>query len=317
MPKLRTEQDGRVLTVTIDNPPHNFLTTDIMDEWHDVLVSVQDDRTVGAIVLTSALDGIFISHFDVSELVGSTDGLAGIAFPQALASGTLRVQSALEAVPGARAALGKTPISGVSGLLRFHETCALMQRMDKVLIAAINGRSLGGGSELALACDIRIMADGPFQIGQPEILIGIIPGGGGTQRLPRAVGAARALELMLDGTALSPADALHMGYVNHVVPVAEFDDFVTETAHRLSRRSAAAVAAVKRSVNGDPALAKGLHAERSAFLSTLSTKSAREAMRAYLDHLDRLEADGREFSVETLEPWIEGTAFDFSEEPKT
>ncbi|NMN95189.1 enoyl-CoA hydratase/isomerase family protein [Antrihabitans stalactiti] len=313
MPLIRTERDGRVLTAIIDNPPHNFLTAGAMDELHELLLGLQDDNSIGAIVLTSALDGIFISHFDVAEISAGTEGLPEVAVSRSAASATLRMQSALERIPGARNAIGKTPAAGVSGLLRFHETCALIQSIDKVVIAAINGRALGGGSELALSCDIRIMADGEFQIGQPEVLLGIIPGGGGTQRLPRAVGPARALELMLDGRPILPAEALEIGYVNYVVAPSEFAEFVGATAQRLARRPRAAVAAIKHAVNGDQALAKGLHTERSAFLAVGSTKAARGAMKAYLAHLDGLEARGEQLTPETLQAWIDGTAFDFSD----
>ena len=313
MSLIRTERDGRVLTAVIDNPPYNFLTTGVMDELHELLLGLQDDNTIGAIVLTSALDGIFISHFDVAEISAGTDGLPEVAVSRTVASGTLRMQSALERIPGARNAIGKTPAAGVSGLLRFHETCALIQRIDKVVIAAINGRALGGGSELALSCDIRIMADGEYQIGQPEVLIGIIPGGGGTQRLTRAVGAARALEIMLEGRPLLPAEALEIGYINHVVAPSEFADFTRQTADRLSKRPRAAVAAIKHLVNGDSALAKGLHAERAEFMAAGSTKAARGAMRAYLAFLDDMEARGLDLTPELMQGWIDGTAFDFSE----
>ncbi|MFH5211077.1 enoyl-CoA hydratase/isomerase family protein [Antrihabitans spumae] len=312
MSKIRTERDGRVLTATISNPPYNFLTGEIMKELHELLLEINGDRSIGTVVLASDLDGIFISHFDVRELAVAPDVPMDQGVPHAVASGTLRLQGVIEQIPGARNALSKTAAAAVSDLLHFHETCALMQRIDKVLIASINGRALGGGSELALACDIRIMAQGPFQIGQPEVLIGIIPGGGGTQRLPRAIGHGRALELLLEGRPLSPMEALDIGYVNHVVAPGDLVEFTNITAHRLSRRSNDAVAAIKRTVNGDASLAKGLRAERSAFLSTVSSKSARTAMRAYIDHIDALEAAGEDLSIESLGQWLDGTAYDFN-----
>ena len=95
-----------------------------------------------------------------------------------MARGLLRTQGAIEHLPGVRSVLAQSPTAGLSVLLQFHQTCALIQRLDKVVIAAINGTAMGGGSELALCCDIRIMADGDFALGQPEICVGIIPGGG-------------------------------------------------------------------------------------------------------------------------------------------
>lgn len=300
-----------MLTVTIDNPPNNFLGAATIGELAGVVASLEHDSSIGALVITSAVEGVFISHADVGEIVAGT-GPASVELPRPIAAGVLRTQSALERVPGGRAALRKTPAAGMSGLLEFHSLLAAIQRLDKVVIASINGRCMGGGSELALACDIRIMADGPYVLGQPEICVGIIPGGVGTQRLPRAVGHARALELMLEGRPVTPVEALDIGYVNHLVAPTELVAFTAEVAQRLSRRPAGAVAAIKHAVNGDPALERGLRDERTAFLAVASTKSAREAMRAYLDQLDALERRGVEFTPEALDSWLAGTAFDFT-----
>lgn len=311
MAMVETQRDGRVLTVTLTNPPKNFLTGEIMDELYELFLALDKDRSVGAVVLTSGIPEIFISHYDVSEILNGIDA-AHLEVPAAVAGGVLRAQSAFEHVPGARSLMGRTPAAGTSSLLRFHQTCALLQRLNKVVIAAINGRALGGGSELALACDIRIMADGPYQIGQPEIVLGIIPGGGATQRLPRAVGHARALEIMLEGRPVSPDEAREIGYIHHVVDPDELLGFAADLAARLARRSPAAVRAIKHALYGDPSLASGLHRERAEFVATCSTREARAAMRAYLDYLDDLEDRGEEFSTETLAPWLDGTAFEFT-----
>ena len=310
MATISVDRDARVLTVTLNNPPHNFLTTAMMAELRELLTSVEHDPTIGALVLTSALDGLFIAHADVSEILGGPDDF-NIAISPAVARGLLRTQAAIEHLPGVRSVLAQSPTAGLSVLLAFHQTCALIQRLDKVVIAAINGTAMGGGSELALCCDIRIMADGDFALGQPEICVGIIPGGGGTQRLPRAIGHARALELMLDGRPVYPAEAKAIGYVHHVVAPDEFSSFVSETAHRLARRPAAAVAAIKRTVNGDAALARGLANERAAFIASVSTKQARAALRAYLDRLDELDARGEALDADVLRPWLQGTAYQF------
>ncbi|MBB3036696.1 enoyl-CoA hydratase/isomerase family protein [Hoyosella altamirensis] len=308
---VHTERRGRVLTVTLTNPPLNFLTGSIMDELYELFLSLDKDHSVGAVVLTSGVKDVFISHYDVGEILHGVEA-AGVELPAAVAGSVLRAQSAIEHVPGARQLMGRTPAQGTQSLLRYHQTCALMQRLNKVFIAAINGRALGGGSELALACDIRIMADGPYQIGQPEICVGIIPGGGGTQRLPRAVGHARALEIMLEGRPLSPDEAREIGYVHHLVEPERLLEFAAETAERLARRSPAAVKAIKHAVYGDPSLASGLHRERAEFVAAGSTKEARAAMRAYLEFLDQLEERGEDISEENFAPWIEGTAFDFT-----
>ncbi|WP_433665226.1 enoyl-CoA hydratase/isomerase family protein [Nocardia sp. CA-128927] len=199
---------------------------------------------------------------------------------------------------------------------RYHEVCRRMRNSDKVFVAALNGRTLGGGCELALSCDIRLMADGPYEIGQPEILVGIIPGGGGTQMLTRVLGAARALELCLEGAPITPARARDIGLVHRLVAPNDLMDEARTTAARLARRSPVAVAALKRTIyeGGSESLEKGLHVERTGFLETSSTATTQRAMRQYLDEIREVESSGRElatFIAERLPRWVEGSVVDF------
>lgn len=309
---LRTDRDNRVLTVTLNHPPYNFLNIEILDELYELLARVADDSSIGSVVITSAIDGIFISHHDVAELLASSEAVGNLSLSPALAGAALRAEATAERVPGVRAAMTRTLASGAVTISRYHQLAALMNRMDKVVIAAINGRALGGGSELALACDIRFMADGDFEIGQPEICLGLIPGGGGTQRLPSAVGRARALELILEGELLTPRQAQQIGYVNRVVAPDELMAEAHATAARLARRSPAAVAAAKRAVYRTAETARGLHAEGSQVLAVATTPAARRAMRAYLDHLDALEQAGQEMTAAALASWVDGTAIDLT-----
>lgn len=127
----------------------------------------------------------------------------------------LESESLLRHLPGARKLLRRTLLAGVADMNLFHEVTAHMRRMDKVFIAAINGLALGGGCELALACDLRLMAEDDQVerfLGQPEVLIGLIPGGGGTQMLARSLGVARALELCLKGNCWSRARPLRWAW---------------------------------------------------------------------------------------------------------
>ena len=159
-----------------------------------------------------------------------------------------------------------------------------MNRCGAVFIAALNGSALGIGSELALACDYRLMADGDHVIGQPEILLGFPPGGGGTQRLVRLVGTHQGLKRMLDGGGLSPEDAAEIGYVDEVVPADELIDRAVALGDHLAQRLKLTVAAVKRSayIGGSLGLEDGLHLENAEFLSTLASPGAQEAMLAYM-----------------------------------
>jgi enoyl-CoA hydratase len=163
-----------------------------------------------------------------------------------------------------------------------------MNRCGAVFVAALNGSAMGGGCELALACDVRVMADGPFVIGQPEILFGFPPGGGGTQRLARLLGSARALRLVLDGGPLQAKQALEIGLVDELVAPDGLLDRAVALAERLGRRPKAAIAAGKRDVyeGGSLSLPAGLLVERAELLATLGTPAAEEAMQAYLDALE-------------------------------
>jgi len=164
-----------------------------------------------------------------------------------------------------------------------------MEASAAVWVAALNGSAMGGGCELALACDVRLMARGDHCIGQPEVLLGFSPGGGGTQRLARMIGSARALRLVLDGGALTPEEALSLGIVDYLVEPGELVDSAVAEAARLGSRPKAAIAACKRAVyeGGSMPLPQGLQLERAEFLSALGTVEAKQAMRDYLEAIER------------------------------
>jgi enoyl-CoA hydratase len=161
------------------------------------------------------------------------------------------------------------------------------------------------------------MAEGDFRIGLPEMAVGIIPGAGGTQRLARALGPARALELILEARPVPPEEAVRLGLVHRVVPPDRLLDEAHRTAERLARRSPATVRAVKRAVydGASGSLAQGLQLERTGFVAALSRPAAVNALRAYLDQLERLPPGalpGTELE-EVLRPWQDGTAVDMTD----
>jgi enoyl-CoA hydratase/carnithine racemase len=239
------------------------------------------------VVLHGAHPERFLAHYDVAELLAGARA-TGVRVTARQAGAALRTVRAVAHVPGGATTIARTPAAGLLALERFHELLLRMNRAGATFVAALDGSALGGGCELALACDLRYMADGDFVIGQPEILLGIMPGGGGTQRLARLVGSGKALELVLEGTALSPPEALEIGLVNRVMPMERVLAEALATAHRLARRPRIAVAGCKRAVyeGGSAGLAQGMHIERAAFMATMTSPVAARGMEAYLDGLE-------------------------------
>jgi enoyl-CoA hydratase/carnithine racemase len=314
MPRtFETAREGRVLTVRFDHPPLNFMDRQMVAELDELTGSLQRDRSIGSVVLTGKPDGLFITHYDVEEILAGSEAV-GRSLPAAVAGASLQTLGGVARLPGARAALGRSPASGLLELQRVHDMLLRIQRMDKVFIAAINGPALAGACELSLACDIRYLAEGARRFGLPEMTLGFCPGAGGTQRMARIIGPARALELILEARAVTPAEALELGLVHRVVADPELEAAAHSTAERLARRAPLSVAAAKRAVldGGSKPLPAGLAEERKWFMASVSQPAARRAMRAYIE---RLSAAGPPFADdEELAMWQEGTAVDLVSE---
>ncbi|HXF01072.1 MAG TPA: enoyl-CoA hydratase/isomerase family protein [Solirubrobacterales bacterium] len=310
MPRtFETERTGRVLTLRFDNPPLNFMNRVMVGELDELLDSLEDDRSLGAVVITGKPEGMFITHYDIEEILAGSEGV-GRTISATVAGASLQTVGGVVRLPGGRAALKRTPASGLVELQRIHEVFLRMQRMDKVFIAAINGPALGGGCEISLACDLRYMSDDARWIGLPEMTLGFCPGAGGTQRLPRLLGASRALELILEGRPLMPVEARDVGLVHRVVSGRELVTDAQGTAERLARRAPLSVAAAKRAIldGSTKPLAAGLAEERKWFMACSSQPAARRAMRAYVD---RVRAAGPPFADDgELARWQDGTAVD-------
>src|SRR3954470_11814568 len=288
MGEVRTEQRGRVLVATMDNPPYALMDTSIVAGLEPLVARASADDGVGAVVLTGARPDRFIAHYDVAELLAAAQ--SGPAVGRRV--GAVLLGTGAGGRRGARGedALASTPLAGVVQLERFHGMLLEMSRSGAVFIAALNGSAQGGGCELALSCDFRIMAEGDHRMGQPEILFGFPPGGGGTQRLARMLGTTRALRLVLDGGPLSPAQALELGLVDEIVPAGEVVERAVALGERLASRHKSGVGAAKRAVyeGGSLPLAGGMRVERAEFLATLGTPEAVAAMQAYVEETERL-----------------------------
>jgi enoyl-CoA hydratase/carnithine racemase len=285
---ITLEERGRVLVATLANPPHGLMDRHMVEALRGVVTRAEDDAGIGGVVLTGAHPDRFVAHYDVAELLAGAE--ASPAVPPAAARASLRVVGGLRRVPGAHDALARTPAAGLAELERFHDLFLRMGRCGAVFVAALNGSAMGGGCELALACDVRLAARGDHRIGQPEILFAFPPGGGGTQRLARLLGPAKALRLVLDGGPVGPDEAAALGLVDRVVDAGALLDEAVAEAARLGSRSKAAVAACKRAVyeGGSMALTDGLRLERAEFMSTLAGTEAVAAMRAYVEATEQM-----------------------------
>lgn len=246
---LRVDCSAGTAWVTFDHPPINLLDAAMIAELDRVGQEVAADDSVRVVVLKSAVSGFFIAHADV-EMILRVAADAQIA------------RQAIEA---------------------FHAAVDRFRTMPKVTIAQIEGRCRGGGSELALACDMRFAAKETALLAQPEVAVGIIPGGGGSTRLPRLLGRGRALEVML-GCADFDADlAERYGYVNRSIPTAAIDGFVARLAARIASYPAEAISLAKTAVAAQEAdLERGLAQERECFLRAATSEPARQRMSAAL-----------------------------------
>ncbi len=253
---LTLGREGGVATCTISNPPTHTLTATGVAELHEMLDDVEPDDSVRVLVLTGGGEGVFIAHYEVGELAA-----------------------------GAEAQGGAPSSDDEVRLHPMHQLCLRLERMSAVTVAALNGSAAGGGCELSLACDFRLMADGDFAYGLPETSVGIIPGAGGTQRFSRLLGTARALDLILHAQLLSPGEALDLGLLHRVFPAADFEREVDAFARDLAGRAPIALAAAKQAIHQGVALelADGLAVEQRCFERTMRSKDAAGAMRAWLN----------------------------------
>lgn len=239
-----------VCRVTIDNPPINLADLALIIETDRMAQEVAADDDVRVLVIDSADPEFFVAHADVTLLQGlPTDDTA------------LHDELSL-----------------------FHTIVERFRTMPKATIAVIEGIARGGGSELALACDMRFAALGKAVLSQPEVAVGIIPGGGATQRLPRLVGRARALEIVLGGNDVDAATAEAWGYVNRALPPDELRPFVDALAARIASHPPEVIAFAKQAVDaGVGDLDAGLQVEDQLFRQSLGRPEATARMRAFMD----------------------------------
>jgi enoyl-CoA hydratase len=309
---VQVERDGRVMTIRLFNPPHNFMNREMVRGLDRVISRLENDPSIGAAIITGGIENKFITHYDVAEILAGAEQLSQEVGPR-LARAALSATGGLERIPRVGEALRRTPAAGVLALREIHRLFVRMNRLDKVLIAAIGGTAMGGGCELALACDIRVMAIGDAEIGLPETLLGIQPGAGGTQRMAHAIGPARALEMILEGESLDAEQAAAAGLINHAVVAEELIERSRALAERMARRSPHSIAGAKNSIyfGATAPLEAGLAVEQRWFLAGGTTEEARRGLGAYARQVEELGAAPVD-DAELTGAWREGTATDLN-----
>jgi enoyl-CoA hydratase len=296
---VNVTQHGNVLLATMDNPPLALMDENTIEGIAAILRRVERNNEIGGVVLTSSHPSRFLAHYDVGELLEISRAAPSLS-PQT-ANRALRATRLVRKLPGADNLLRRSPAAGLRALERSHEVLQGIQRSPTVWVAAINGSALGGGCDLALACDVRFMAAGEHLIGQPEILLGFPPGGGGTQRLARLLGPSRALRVVLEGRPFDPEEAKTLGIVDEVIDPDDLVEAALAEAAKLGSRPKAAIGACKRAVytGGAQPLDAGLLLERSEFLSAMGAKASQEAMSAYVRQTER-DGDLPAYDPDTL-----------------
>lgn len=301
---LKTRQDGATLWVEIHNPPVNFLTTDIVGELFELVKKIRKDNSIRVFILTGGIEDTYIMHFSIPELYQLVSHnrrlLMNLAVKFRPTAALLKSYmtsinwlmdcfSWYEWLQLKLAKLIRKFSSGMFLWLQMMRLYHAIERMNKVTIAAINGPCNGGGTELSACFDFRFMVAGQgYTMGQPECLVGIVPGGGSTQRLPRLIGRAKALELMLRGNQLTPEEAKEIGLITNYYKKKVFVKKVQEFADLMSKRPPVAIDAIKKCVlqGMNTSLRSGLSIELTQSLRCIDTKDAQMAMEKYSQYLE-------------------------------
>jgi enoyl-CoA hydratase len=312
MRQVKAHVREQIGIVELDNPPDQMMTNQMVSELDELTAKWEQDENVRAIVITGAVPGKFITHYSLDELESGSRGLPPNGLPQfaervveRIVRGVDASQWMLDLLPGMRHRIELScpaPLRGLLKLLQINRLFSRLERMDKVVIAAINGTAMGAGCELALACDYRLMARGDFVIGLIEVLAGSIPGAGGTQRLPMIVGRGKALEMLLDGQLLSANEAERIGLITRAVDADQLMPAALELARRMATRPLSAVGYAKRvgRVGTSLPVDDGLMLERTA-MAILSTRSDARKLGAYYLSLFRQGRSARQIFHELRE----------------
>jgi enoyl-CoA hydratase len=249
MALVSVQKENKIATVIIDNPPLNVMCKQVVEELKEIFIDLSTDRDVVVIVLTGTGRKAFMAGADIRE------------FPRLMGKENIKEE-----------------------FMRTHEVLNLIDFFPKPTIAVLNGLAFGGGCELALTCDLRI-AEEHALIGLPEIKLGLFPGGGGTQRLPRLIGEAKAKELMFTGEPISALEAMDIGLINKVVPIGEGLKAAYELAGKISGYSITALSRIKKAVDEGVNLpfSQAIERESELFEEVFQTEDIKEGVQAFLE----------------------------------
>lgn len=246
---LRVEVDAGVAAVRFDHPPVNLMDAALIGDLFRLGPELAADDGVRVVVFRSADPEFFIAHADVTLILELPD----------------------------------VDPENVAEMSAFHRMVELYRELPKVTIGVIEGIARGGGSEFLLSLDMRFGAVGKCVLAQPEVALGILPGGSGTQRLPRLMGRSRALEVVLGCDDFDALEAERYGWINRALPADEIGPFVDRLARRIASFPARALALAKQSVHAaEPGFEPGLVAEQRAFAETLRSDEARQRMARFM-----------------------------------
>jgi enoyl-CoA hydratase/carnithine racemase len=241
--------DAGIGTITLDKPPANSYDLEVVQELGEAVDAAAADDEVKVVILRSASEKFYCAGADIK---------------------------AFQAGPHER---------NMEMIETSHRTLSSIARIPKVFIAEINGHALGGGLEIPLACDLRFAGNGDYRLGTPEATLGLLPGNGGTQRLPRLIGTSRALDLMITGRTVTPREAYELGIVDALFPAGELREKTLEYAEKLAAGATRAIGNIKLAVHEgiDDGLERGLERERELVEELFLSDDGREGLAAFAE----------------------------------
>ena len=242
-------REGSVGYITLNKPPANSYDLAFMEELGGCVRSAAEDDEAGAVILRSASERFFSAGADIK-------------------------------------AFNQNSVEDNMDMIRLaHESLSEMALIPKVFIAQIGATALGGGLEMTMACDLRFGAEGEYVLGLPEATLGLLPGNGGTQRLPRLVGVSKALDLMVTGRTISPSEAHELGILDRLFPADQLEEATRRYAEKLADGAGEAIGSIKLAVYGgiDRPLEEGLETERTLVEPLFDSEDAKEGLSAFME----------------------------------